>query len=235
MLAISVFFEDYVQVNDKTRIDVSKSFAQGTTISDITIKPSASNSAISVYNSGDSNLWFLDWAYDSAAENTVTIEATGADASTKTRTETITSVTAATDYLYSSDQDLFSIETELRDYIPDTHNSFIYAHREAQRKILDFLGQRGYRNTDGSKLLKTQLNINEDLRRWSTYEVLHMIYEDLSVLNGDRFLEKSRMYKSLKTKYQEPNLIEIDLDKDGTRQNDEIFQTRSSLLTLRGY
>jgi hypothetical protein len=56
--------EALVQENDKTRIDVSKSFASGTTaVTGLSVKPSKSVNAIDVFADG-----FLDWQYPFTVE-----------------------------------------------------------------------------------------------------------------------------------------------------------------------
>jgi len=230
MIFINANFENYVQINDKTRIDVSKTFSQSVSITDITIKPSATDTAVSVYNSGDTSLWFLDWAYTSAATNTVTIVATDSGATTYTKELTIESVTEATDYLYSNDRDIFKIETELKDYIPDGYSSFNYVHREAQQRILDFINRKNLRNRDDTRFLKTQLNLDQDIRRWSTYEALQIIYSDLFVTGGDKFAIKADTYTKERDKLRTQNALRIDYNKDGTIEPGETVNIRTTQL-----
>ena len=56
--------EDRLQVNDKTRLNGSKSFESkgANAVTEITVKPGADGSAISVFNS-NSEQWFLDWEF----------------------------------------------------------------------------------------------------------------------------------------------------------------------------
>ena len=67
--------EEIIQVNDKTRIDVSRSFVSGATITDIEIKPESAEDFISVFNS-DQEQWFLDWAYNSPGDKVISVRAT---------------------------------------------------------------------------------------------------------------------------------------------------------------
>lgn len=57
-------FEEKVQVNDKTRFDLTRTFATSgeTAIATLTVKPGLDGPTISVYNSSSAN-WFTDWAY----------------------------------------------------------------------------------------------------------------------------------------------------------------------------
>lgn len=57
-------FEQKIQINDKTRFDLTKTFTTSgeTAISTLTVKPGLDGPSISVYNA-DSTRWFTDWAY----------------------------------------------------------------------------------------------------------------------------------------------------------------------------
>ena len=71
--------EDILQTNDKTRINLSKSFVSKdeSQITNVEVKPSLSESFISVYNQ-DENEWFLDWSYigDTTRVETITARIT---------------------------------------------------------------------------------------------------------------------------------------------------------------
>lgn len=56
--------EDKLQVNDKTRLDGTKSFVSkgGDAITDVTVQPGADGSAITVFDTSSDN-WFLDWEF----------------------------------------------------------------------------------------------------------------------------------------------------------------------------
>lgn len=60
--------EKSVQIQDKTRLDASKSFVSkgATAISTLTITPGVGETPISVYNA-DANEWYLDWKFSSFA------------------------------------------------------------------------------------------------------------------------------------------------------------------------
>ena len=196
MIFINCKNEEIIQVNDKTRIDVSDSFVSGTAITDIEIQPSADDDFISVFNS-DQDLWYLDWAYSSSGEKVISVRATDGT-STITSTFSITCVSEADDNLYSNDSQIFAIELELKRYLPQGKNSYKYLHRESQSRILNYLDRKRIWNSDGDAYTKDQLNITGELQKWSLYETIYMIYTDLFLTVGDKFAEKVNQYKGLK-------------------------------------
>ena len=57
--------ESVLQINDKFRINCCQSFVVDDThaITDFEISPDDGNTWFSVFNDGDKEQWFLDWAY----------------------------------------------------------------------------------------------------------------------------------------------------------------------------
>jgi hypothetical protein len=175
MIFINCKNEELVQVNDKTRIDIGSSFVSGDAITDISIKPESSEPFISVFNSNQDK-WFLDWAYSTDGEKTISVEATDG-INTVSQDFKIKIISVEDDNLYSTDAQLFNIESELRKdiYIPRGRNTFTNSHREAQSRILSYLDRKRIWNDDGSPITKTQLNLDDDLSKWSLYETAYII------------------------------------------------------------
>jgi hypothetical protein len=214
MIFLNCKKEEIVQTNDKTRIDVSESFVSGADITDILIKPQGSENFISVFNGGDTDLWYLDWSYDVAEEKTISVQATdGVD--TVDKDFTLKIVTPLEDNLYSNDSQIFSIETELRKYISEGRNSYINIHREAQSRILSYLDRKRIWDENGEPLTKDMLNLTDSLQKWSLYEAIYLIYTDLVVSIGDKFKDKANDYKSLRNYERDRGAIRIDFNKDG--------------------
>ena len=231
MIFISCITESLVQVNDKTRIDVSKSFVSGSGITDITIKPDAAESPISVFSTKQDN-WFLDWAYSTDGEKTITVEATDG-ASTVSQNFTISIISEQDDNLYSSDDTMFSIETEIKRYLPPGKNSFKYIHREAQARILSYLDRKRIWNTDGTPLTKNQINLSGEVSKWSLYEALYIIYNDLFVSVGDKFAEKINQYRELRNSERDRATVRIDVTGSGEIDQDTRFQDLKSFRMVR--
>jgi len=217
MIFINCIKESLAQVGDKTRIDVSTSFVSGSSITNISIRPSATDSFISVFSTKQDN-WFLDWAYMTEGEKTITVEATdGTD--TVSREFVINAISQSEDNLYSSDEQLFTIESEIRRYLPPGRNSFKNVHREAQSRILNYLDRKRIWNGDGTALTKEQINLTGEVSKWSVYESLFIIYTDLFIAVGDKFAEKVNQYKELRNIERERGSLRIDRDRSGEIQH----------------
>jgi hypothetical protein len=231
MIFLSCIRESLVQVNDKTRIDVSKSFVSGSGITAISIKPEASGAFIPVYNSNQAK-WFLDWAYATSGTKVVTVQATDG-VSTVSQNFELEVITEASDNLYSSDEQIFSIESELKRYIPDGKNSFKNIHREAQSRILNYLDRKRIWASNGEPYTKDQVNLNGELSKWSLYEAMFIIYSDLFVSVGDKFAEKINQYKDLRNSERDRASIRIDKDNSGTFDSNEEIQDLKSFRMIR--
>lgn len=230
MIFINCIKEPLVQVNDKTRIDVSTSFVSGDGITDITIEVDGSG-PISVFNE-DQSKWYLDWAFDS--DGTKSIEVTATDGvNNVVQTFEIEVISEGDDNLYSTDAQIFAIESELKRYIPDGKNSFKNIHREAQARILNFLDRKRIWNENGEPFNKTQVNLFDELSRWSLYETLFIIYTDLFISVGDKFAEKVNQYKELRNYERERAAVRIDRDGNGFDPSKDIQELKSFRLIKR--
>jgi hypothetical protein len=232
MIFISCITEGLVQTNDKTRIDVSKSFVSGDGITDISVKPEDSESYISVFNGGVQKKWYLDWAYASDGEKVISVQATDG-VNTITQTFNITIITPEDDNLYSNDAQIFKIESELKKYIPDGRNSYINLHREAQSRILNYLDRKRIWNSNGEPYEKNQINLNGELQKWALYETIYMIYSDLFVSVGDKFAEKINEYKALRNYERDRGAIRIDKNSNGVLDEATEIQELKSFRLLK--
>lgn len=231
MIFLSCIRESLVQVNDKTRIDVSKSFVSGSGITGILIKPEASGAFVSVYNTNQAK-WYLDWAYSTAGVKVISVQATDG-VTTVTQNFELEVISEANDNLYSTDEHIFAIESELKRYIPEGRNSFKNIHREAQSRILNYLDRKRIWNTNGEPYTNDQLNINNELSKWSLYEALFIIYSDLFVSVGDKFAEKINQYKELRNAERDRASLRIDKDNSGTFDGSSEIQDLKSFRMIR--
>ena len=225
MIFINCIREPLVQVNDKTRIDVSTSFVSGSGITDISIDPGTG--PVSVFNS-DQNKWYLDWAFDSSGTWPIVVSATDG-VNTISQNFEMEVISEADDFLYSTDSQIFAIESELKRYIPDGRNSFKNVHREAQSRILNFLDRKRIWNKDGTPLSKMQINIHDEVSKWSLYETLFIIYTDLFISVGDKFAEKVNQYKELRNYERDRAAVRIDKDANGS------FDASSEIQELKSF
>jgi len=215
MIFLNCLRETIIQVSDKTRIDVSKSFiANSSPITNIKIEPDSGVGLITVFNTNQDK-WFIDWAYATPGEKTVTVEATDG-VNTISQTFKILVLSEADDFLYSNDEQIFMLESELKKYLSPGRNSYKNIHRESQTRILNFLDRKGIWQKTGDPFSKLQINLHGELSNWSLYESLFIIYTDLFISVGDKFAEKVNQYKELRNIERERSSIRIDKDGNGT-------------------
>lgn len=207
--------EEKVQVDDKFRIYASRSFfskdeAEATLVE---IQPSSTDSFIDVTGDGSDD-WYLDWAYSTEGDKTITLRIT-TDGSPVTKTKTITCLTEADDKLFSTDQQLFEIDYDILKFLPDGKNSWKYVHRIAQNEILEWLYTNGYTQYDGDRITKDQVLDVDEVSYWSRYIALRFIYHNLSNSTDDIFAQKARMYENWEHKWRTKAILRLDWNGDG--------------------
>lgn len=213
--------ESTLQVKDSTRIDARKSIYRDlTNIKDVEISPEndggGSPQYVSVYESGDFEMWFLDYLYEAAGDKTATLRITDQADNTKTTTETITVTTAATDALFSTDEDILEAEPDILRYLPEGKTSFLYAHREAQKRILAFLDENRIWKNDGTRFEKDDIVDIEEFVHWSRFLTLNMIFSQKIVSPDDFFALKADEYRGLMKSARSRATLRLDKSGDGT-------------------
>lgn len=203
--------ESKVQVDDMTRIDATRSFisAGEAAISLVEIEPEAASGFINVTSDK-----YLDWAYSSEGTKTVSIRIT-TDGSPVTKTATLVVVTSAADLLFSNDQDIVTHEPEIFRFLRPGRASFLDFHRKAQERILDNLKQRNILNWDGTKIEASNIFDRDEVKQWSKYLTISMIYESVQNEVEDLFAIKARDYMNLASKASDRATIALDKNIDG--------------------
>jgi len=229
--------EDTLQVNDKVRFDASESFINGTTaaITNVEIEPDEDLGFISVFNA-NAQLRYLDWIYLTAGEKEVTLRitsGTGMSAVTETLIKTVTVLTAADDYLFSTDADLRTKEHDILRWLPDGYSSWNHVHRLAQRNILDWFDEIRLFKDDGTAWLPEDVVTKAQVRRISLYTSLRMIFSSISNQVGDIFDQKAQAYLAMERDAKNRNYITLDFDGDGNASNNERQELRSMSLVRR--
>lgn len=239
MLFPKLSFETVMQVDDKLRLDATRSFANDSeNITDVLIEPEAGNGFISVYNNGNTSKWYLDWAYETDGFKDVSVKIV-ADSGDKTKTymAAINVLDEDTDALLSTDNDLYPYEPDILNYLPRGKNSYIYAHRKSQERILAYLDEQRIWKSDNSIYTKQDLvdlgsELQDQFRQWSTFQTLLIIFESVQVSNADIFQEKKLEYENLMR--QARNRSSLRLDQDGDGVIDEVpYNIRSTRLIRR--
>lgn len=212
---INIKSADITQVNDKMRISAKDTFAAkgSAAITLIEIRPSADDSFIDVTGT-ESDDWFLDWEYTTEGDKVITVRVT-TDGAPVTKEKTISVLTAAEDKLFSTDQQLKSIELDILKYLPTGRNSWKNVHRLAQSEILEWLYTHGYYKTDGSRLTKDEVIDIDEVSYWSRYIVLRYIYRSLSNSIDDIFDRKSKLYQDYEHQWRHKSSLKLDYNGDG--------------------
>src|SRR5258705_10143044 len=159
--------EPVVQINDKTRLDASKSFVtqNQSAISKIQIDPTGAAGYIDVTTDG-----WLDWSYGAASAYHPKVKITAtASGATAVVIGSITSVSASADYLFSIDQDLKLHEPDILNFVQAGRASFLDVHRRAQTIIVKWLDKEGYVDTNYVPYTKSAIVDIEETKQWSTY------------------------------------------------------------------
>lgn len=230
MLFIQVKNETIVQTDDKTRIDISKSFISGV-IPDIVkyeIQPEASASFEDVTED-----MRLDWVYDTDGDKVITVKATDDLAVEYTKTATISIITDLDDNLFSSDADIVGLEPDLLQWVQDGRNSFTDKHREAQREILNELDAARIWKDDGDRYASTDIVDLVEFRDWSKYVALRIIFEGISNAIDDVFSIKATKYQSHAVQAKKRATFRLDSNGDGVDDIHEQVDNVTSLLVRR--
>lgn len=227
--------EDIIQENDKIRIKADKTFiSKGeAAITLVEIEPSSGAGFVNVTGTSSKD-WYLDWEYATEGAVTITCRVT-TDGAPVSVTESISVVSAATDKLFSNDQDLMVHEHDILKWIDKDNgrNSFINVHRRSQELILAWLDEKGYEDTSGNKYTKAAFVNVDEAKEWSTFMTLRLIFEDLSNGIDDIFDLKSKKYKSFEISARNRAVLRIDTDGDGTVDTHEGHRIVSQRLVRR--
>lgn len=218
--------EETVQVDDKTRLDAQKTFItpDEAAITLVEIEPEASAGFIDVTSNQ-----YLDWQYSTDGSKTVTLRVT-TDGSPESFTKTLTIITAVDDKLFSSDAELIPFEPNLLDYVKEGRNSFLDVHRVSQSLILDWLDRQKIWDVNGDRLTVDAIVDIQEVKVWSKFLTLRLIFEGLSNAIDDIFFEKAERYKDMEKVARERAALRLDLDGDGEEDTAKVNLRAAQLI-----
>lgn len=200
MIFPKIKVDSLAQVGDGVRISALQTIYRDLAeVLDIEISPGQGVDFISVLSGGDFDLWYLDWVYSQQGLYTATvrIKTVLEPLTYVTITKQIQIISADDDQLFSSDDDIIQSEPDVYRYLPEGKTSYLFMHREAQRRILAHLDEKKIWKQDGTRYTKEDLFDKEEFVHWSRFLVLQMIYQAKVVDVGDIFFQKSEQYKTL--------------------------------------
>lgn len=199
MFFIDIESENLIQVGDRLRISAQRSSGTNdhSPVAKVEIQPEATESFIEVSDSAiplDYSKWFLDWEYETDGTKTVTVKFTFEDLTTKEKTFAIECITAVEDSLFSGDDDLKIHESDILKYLMLGKTSFKNVHRRAQALILNELDRKGFRLQNGDKITKSEILDKSEVKEWSNFLTLKLIFESVSNAKDDIFRIKALAY-----------------------------------------
>jgi len=133
------------------------------------------------------------------------------------------------DALYSTDYDLTTKKSDILKWVREGRNSFLKFHREAQEEIIDFFRGKGFANIYNDPLRVKDFVKPQDLKQWSTFLTLRLIFDDLSNSVDDIFEREAREFESREMKLRD-RYIRVDLDEDGKADPGEAINITSGRL-----
>lgn len=232
-------FDSIVQVDEKIRLDASRSFItkDESAITLVEIEPYAGFGFVEVYSTLGAQAqedWYLDTGYTSAGSKVVSVRIT-TDGLPSTFTFDLTVLSVSDDNLFSSDNDLKAIEPDVMKWLPAGKTTWNFIHRKAQDKILTEIYKSRILGVDGEKLTKDEVIDKAEVREWSTYLALSLIYNGISNAVDDVFSFKSSNYSKQANQYMNfsLNILKLDYDRDGSLGSSEKLDFRTGLMVRR--
>ncbi len=119
------------------------------------------------------------------------------------------------DKLFCTDQDLVSHESDILKWVPPGRASFKNVIRRSQKLIIAWMDEKGYVDAYGDKYTKAAFVDIEEVRQWSIFMSLKLIFESMSNSVDDVFSVKSKKYEMLEQGARQRAILRIDFDNDG--------------------
>lgn len=136
------------------------------------------------------------------------------------------------DCLFSSDSEMVALEEDILKWVPPGRSSFKDVHRKAQQQIMDWINAQGYRTLDDDSFTKFDIVDKSQVRQWSTYLALGIIFEGNSNAVDDIFDKKSKAFYS-KALDARNKFVQMDVDGSGSIDSDETLRLNSGNLYRR--
>lgn len=221
--------EKIVQVGDRTRISVAKTLVVPSTeeITSLEVRPDAD----AIYRTVTDQK-YLDWVYETAGTKTVTLKVT-TPSETVEKSAYIQILEASEDNLFSTDEQLISLEPDIMSLLPDSRVSYLNVHREAQTQIMDAIYQRGITDQSGLRLTPASVVDVHEVSEWSKFLTLTLIFRGRVNAPDDAYIVKAQGYEKLANQASQRAFLKLDLDGDGKTSADESVSITSVKVSRR--
>lgn len=164
---------------------------------------------------------------------TITVRLTDDANATKTTVTTMDVISALADGLYSNDQDLRTHENDILKYVSDGRASYKDLHRRAQTLILDWINKNGWTDIYNNKIDKSHILDFSEVKEWSTFMVLKMIFRGNINSVDDVFTEKAKEYEEFEQSSRSRLVLRLDLNKSGEIDHREQITPFQSAFVVR--
>lgn len=235
----NLILDGVVQTNDKTRLDARKSYVTNEPDPITKVEISPDNGVTYIDVTGNLSLreptWYADYQFATDGDFPIRCRVTVGSLSPVTSeiTKTLVVVSSADDHLFSTDDDLVAIESDIMKYVPDGRSSWIREHRKAQTLIISWLNKNNVRDNMGNLITKANVIDTTELREWSTFLTLSLIYKALSNSVDDVFDKKSKEFSSQAVDARYMYSLRLDLDNDGVLGSGEGVMLRTVQMVRR--
>lgn len=139
----------------------------------------------------------------------------------------------AGDRLFNGDGDLVSHEPDILRWVPDGKASFKNVYRRSQGLIVAWLDEKGYVNSYGNKYDKNDIIDIAEVKQWSTFMSLRLIFQGMSNAIDDIFDRKAQQYSMNEEAARQRVILRIDTNKDGVADSTEGLSIYSGSLFRR--
>jgi hypothetical protein len=135
------------------------------------------------------------------------------------------------DRLFCENDDLRKHESDILKWVEDGRTSFLNVIRRSQQLIIEDFNKSGWTDISGKPLTKWSFDITENLRDWSIYQSLSIIFDDISNAVDDTFFKQARIYDG-KSKEAKARFIAVDFSSKGDNKNPNLKSESVALNTV---
>jgi hypothetical protein len=211
--------EDKVFINDKISFDFQKSFL---TPDESFASPTSHEAS---FDAGAT--WIdctskksIDYIFATPGAKIVQLRIT-ANSGTEEVSKTVTALDYVTQKLFSTDTDLYRYEPEIDNLMPKKWSSWNLVHLEAQKNFIDWLDEKRIYNERGEKYAVADLTDLEQVRQYSIFRTLEIIYAGTFSVSGDVFKDKFTKYQTMANDKLAKSTISLDFNKNGNADLNE--------------
>lgn len=132
--------------------------------------------------------------------------------------------------LFSNDSDLYRFEPEIDSLLPKKWTSWNLVHLESQKYFIDWLDEKRIYAADGSKYGVADLSDLDQVRQFSIFKTLELIYSGTFNQTGDIYSSKRDKYRELANDKLGKSTISLDYNKNGNLNEGERTDLHSVVL-----